>query len=96
MKTKKAYFYIAFVGILTSCSGPVVHTSIPDRASVDAKIYQQQCGSCHSVPHPKRLSYGAWINLIPEMEKRMVERGRDRLNEQNKKHILSYLKLHAR
>jgi hypothetical protein len=94
MKKYSHYLIVACMVLLISCTTTV--TQIPDSTSQDAIVYQTQCGSCHSVPHPARLSFLAWVNVLPEMNKRMIERGREKLNEQDTKQILSYLKLYAR
>jgi len=91
MKNYKVYLILISLVTVVSCS-----TTIPNATSDNAVVYQQQCGSCHAVPHPKRLSYQAWINLIPEMDKRLTERGRDTINKADKEKILAYLKSNAR
>ncbi len=93
----KKYFNIYLVSLsvfIASCSG-MSPTPIPAANSKTGKIYSVQCGSCHALPHPKRLSFGGWKNLLPLMEQRINERGMKRLSDADKKQILRYLEMHA-
>ncbi len=93
----KKYFSVTIIGLtifITSCSG-MSPTPIPAATSNEGKTYSKQCGSCHAVPHPKRLSFGGWKNLLPIMEMRIKERGMTKLSETDKEKILRYLKMHA-
>jgi len=92
----RKYFVIPVIGLIlftVSCSG--LSPTIPAANSDDGKLYSKQCGSCHAVPHPKRLSFSGWKNLLPVMDTRMQERGMTKLNETDKKIILRYLKMHS-
>lgn len=97
----KIYSHIIFfitILFLASCTSSMLKTvtPIPEINSLEAKVYIKHCGTCHAVPHPKRISYIAWQNLLPVMDKRMTERGIPQLKTEDKKLILSYLKTHAR
>jgi hypothetical protein len=48
------------------------------------------------LPHPARLTYPGWVQLLPLMERRMAERGMPPLSETERNEILVYLKAHAR
>ena len=71
-------------------------TPVPDINSPGAKLYVNKCGTCHSLPHPKRLYYSQWKHIVKVMEKRMEQRGMLPITEREKNVILEYLKNHAR
>jgi hypothetical protein len=71
-------------------------TPIPDAGSPNARVYAARCGSCHALPHPSRLTYQGWVQLLPLMERRMTERGMPSLSEAERNEILAYLKAYAR
>ncbi len=72
------------------------HAYLPDAQTEAAGVYIKQCGACHSVPHPKRLSATAWKNILVVMDKRRQERKYPPLTEAQRKKIMRYLDAHAR
>jgi len=97
MKIQYIILLVTLIVSLNSCGSlaPSI-TPIPDSNSDAAKVYTQHCGSCHAVPHPMRLSYASWQNILFLMDKRIAERGMPKIIAENKKQILSYLESHAR
>jgi len=96
----KKYFSLFIIGItafITSCSGvySAQTTAIPEANSHKGEIYTKHCGSCHAVPHPKRLTFEGWKGLLPVMEMRIKEKGMNKLKDDDRKLILLYLKTHA-
>jgi len=93
---------LALVFLPFSVTGCATHsinqatTPIPDAQSPAAQLYVARCSSCHVLPHPARLSYTGWVQLLPLMERRMAERGMAPMSEADRKEILGYLKAHAR
>lgn len=91
---KKPYFIIAACLI---SAGPVfAATPIPDADSPEAKIYAAKCGSCHVLPHPKRLHFAQWQHMLKLMERRMKERNVPLPDKAERQAIVDYLKMHAR
>jgi hypothetical protein len=93
---------IALVFLLFAATGCTTHsinraaTPIPDAQSPAARLYAARCSSCHVLPHPARLSYAGWVQLLPLMERHMVERGMAPMSQADRNQILGYLKAHAR
>jgi hypothetical protein len=93
---------ISLVCLLLETAGCAVQTGnpgatpIPDAGSPNAQVYAARCGNCHALPHPARLTYPGWVQLLPLMERRMAERGMSSLSEAERNEILAYLKAHAR
>jgi mono/diheme cytochrome c family protein len=93
---------ISLICLLLAAAGCAVRpgtrgaTPIPDAESPAARVYAEHCGACHAVPHPARLAYPGWVQLLPLMERRMAERGMPPLSEAKRNEILAYLKAHAR
>jgi len=93
---------ISLVCLLLETAGCAIQTGnpgatpIPDAGSSNARVYAARCGSCHALPHPSRLTYQGWVQLLPLMERRMAERGMSSLSEAERNEILAYLKAHAR
>lgn len=79
--------------LLNGCAGSA--SIIPASNSDESTAYRNNCGSCHALPHPKRLSYTAWKNLIPVMQIRMKERRMPDLDVETKKQIMSYLEKYS-
>jgi hypothetical protein len=69
---------------------------IPDRESPNALVYQQQCGGCHALPHPKRNTYPQWVHLVEVMDRARVDRDVRPLTSAERTQILAYLEAHAR
>ncbi|WP_147434056.1 cytochrome c [Mariprofundus sp. EBB-1] len=69
---------------------------IPDANSPDAQVYANHCASCHVLPHPGRLDWQGWRNMLYLMEKRMEERGVDKPTAEQWQAIARYVKSHAR
>jgi hypothetical protein len=95
-------FQISLVCLLLATAGCTIQTGkpgatpIPDAGSPAAQLYAKRCGPCHAVPHPARLAYPGWVQLLPVMERRMAESGMQPLSEAERNEILAYLKAHAR
>jgi len=88
---------LASVVLVAGCSISTPATIvIPDEGSVGADIYRARCGSCHALPHPRRLSYAGWQVLLPVMEQRMQERGIGKFSDEERRILLTYLKEHSR
>ncbi len=68
---------------------------IPDRGTVAAKLYAEQCSACHSLPHPGRLDWQHWRSMLRVMKHRMDERGMS-MPDADWRRIAAYLKAHAR
>lgn len=83
---------------LAGCAGQAGRgtTVIPEPDSPGARVYVQRCSSCHALPHPQRLGYDGWLQILPLMERRMAERGINPLTGEERKEILVYLRKHAR
>ena len=86
---------LATAGCATKAGNPSTGR-IPDAESPAARLYVRRCGPCHAVPHPARLAYPGWVQLLPLMERRMAERGMAPISGVERKEILAYLKAHAR
>ncbi len=69
---------------------------LPDAQTENAGVYIEQCGACHSAPHPKRLSAAAWKDMVVVMDKRRKERGYPPLAGAERKKVMTYLDTHAR
>ncbi len=84
--------------LLTGCALETdkPHSYLPDAQTEAAGVYIEQCGACHSVPHPKRLNAAAWKDLVAVMDKRRQERKYPPLTEAQRKKIMGYLDAHAR
>ncbi len=84
--------------LLTGCALETEnsHAYLPDAQSEAAGVYIEQCGACHSVPHPQRLSAVAWKDLVAVMDTRRQERGYPPLTKAQRNKIMSYLDAHAR
>jgi Dihaem cytochrome c len=95
LRISMAWLLLATAGCATKPGNPGT-TPIPDAGSPDARVYRARCGSCHALPHPARLTYPGWVQLLPLMERRMAERGMAPLSEAERNQILAYLKAHAR
>ena len=84
--------------LLTGCALQTANprTYLPDAQTEAAGVYIEQCGSCHAVPHPQRLSAAAWKDLVAVMDTRRQERDYPPLTEAERNKIMSYLDAHAR
>ncbi|MFQ5356567.1 MAG: hypothetical protein ACE5DY_08825 [Mariprofundaceae bacterium] len=71
-------------------------TPIPDPGLPEAKVYAEQCSSCHALPHPKRLYAGQWKHMLNVMYMRISERNKEPLSDEEQQAILKYLESHAR
>jgi mono/diheme cytochrome c family protein len=95
LRISLAFLLLATAGCAIQ-TGDSNATPIPDAESPAARLYAGRCGGCHAVPHPARLTYPGWVQLLPLMERRMAERGMPPLSEAERNQILAYLKAHAR
>lgn len=69
---------------------------LPDAESDGARLYVEQCSVCHAVPHPKRHRADEWPHYVELMEKRMAQRDKTPLSDEDRSMILEYLTQHAR
>ena len=84
------------IGILLLLIAPGAWAqTLPDETSASAKLFAQRCSSCHALPHPKRLDWPPWRNMLHVMRQRMGERGME-MEPQEWRKIAGYLKQHAR
>ncbi len=67
-----------------------------DAVAADARVYENRCSVCHSLPDPARLDWPAWRGILYVMEKRMDERDIEKPNRDEWQAIARYLKSHAR
>ncbi len=90
---------VLFIGIIiTGCRAPSARlfvTPIPDPGSDAATLYKKHCSGCHSLPHPARHTYPQWEHMLDVMETRMEERGVTPPEEEERRVLLDYLKVHA-
>jgi hypothetical protein len=80
---------------MTACSStpaPITGAAEKDQA----QVFSARCSGCHALPHPKRHTYPEWQRLVTVMEQRMQERGVAPLDDQQRRDILTYLKLNGR
>jgi len=77
-------------------SPSIAIAEIPDAKSPDAQVYANHCASCHVLPHPARLDWEGWRNMLYLMEKRMEERGVDKPTDEQWQAIARYVRYHAR
>jgi len=82
--------------LLTTFPALSAWAEVPDAKSPDARVYAMHCAACHSLPHPGRLDWQQWRNILYEMEKRMDERGVDKPTPEQWQAIARYVKSHAR
>lgn len=73
----------------------VMAMDIPEAKSADAEVYVARCSACHSLPHPKRLSWPAWQHMLHVMKQRMQER-HVQMSREEWRQVTAYLKRHAR
>lgn len=71
-------------------------TPIPEADSPDARVYANSCGSCHSIPHPKRQYLDQWRHLLDLMYRRVSERNLVPISDEDHEAILRYLTSNAR
>ncbi len=100
MKKSKLFkaLLLLSAGLLTACAydSKNPHAYLPDAETENALVYIEQCGSCHAVPHPQRLSAAAWKDLVGVMDVRRKERDHEPLTEAQRKKLMAYLAEHAR
>jgi len=82
--------------LLMVISSAALATDIPDADSADAQVYMETCAACHALPHPGRLDWQGWRNMLYLMERRMDERGFEKPTDEEWQAIAGYLKSHAR
>jgi len=92
-QTMKKFLIPLILGITACTTGP---TPLPEARSPAAKLYAARCGSCHSLPHPRRLHYREWQQMVALMQQRMQERHMPPLTDKEQAIILKYLQNHAR
>lgn len=84
---------LALMFLLMSSSA--LATDIPDANSADAQVYASRCSLCHDLPHPKRLDWQGWRNMLYLMERRMDERKVEKPSAEEWQAIARYVKSHA-
>ena len=88
--------YTLLLLYLTGFSSIALATDIPDADSADAQVYMQTCAACHALPHPGRLDWQGWRDMLYLMDRRMSERGFDTPSKEDWQAMARYLKSHAR
>ena len=91
---KKWLLFTAVLLFIAGCAG--APTPIPDAQSSAAQLYAAKCGSCHSVPHPKRHTTEQWQHVLTLMNQRIQENNKPGLTADEKLTIQTYLGDHAR
>jgi hypothetical protein len=81
---------------LAGLSSTALATDIPDAESADAQVYMETCEACHALPHPGRLDWQSWREMLYLMDRRMDERGFDKPSAEQWQAMARYLKSHAR
>jgi len=91
-------FIVLSVLLLNACAhySENPYAYLPDAQTEEALVYIEQCGSCHAVPHPQRLSAAAWEDLVVVMDKRREEREYQALTKAQREKLMTYLIEHAR
>lgn len=95
------YGHFVLLPVLLLATGCALETEnpqayLPDAQTEEARVYIEQCGACHVVPHPRRLSAAAWKDMVAVMDRRRQERDYPPLTEAQRKKIMFYLNEHAR
>lgn len=95
---KTLFLFLILAGLLTACAydSKNSHAYLPDAKTENALVYIEQCGACHAVPHPQRLSAAAWKDLVVVMDARREERDHEPLTEAQRNKLMAYLAEHAR
>ena len=81
---------------LMCVSSVAMATDIPDADSADAQVYMQTCAACHALPHPGRLDWQGWRDMLYLMDRRMDERGFEKPSAEQWQAMARYLKSNAR
>ena len=81
---------------LAACATREPGAYLPDAQTPQAQVYIEQCGGCHAVPHPQRLSAAAWRDMVGVMDKRRAERDYPPLSAAQREKLMEYLVRHAR
>ena len=68
---------------------------LPDSESPGAKLVENYCTQCHSLPDPMRHSDSEWPGVVDRMESRIQGSGRRLFNEREKGEIIRYLSNHS-
>jgi len=89
-------FHVLLLLSLSAVSSGALATDIPDAESADAQVYMQTCAACHVLPHPGRLDWQGWRDMLYLMDRRMDERGFDKPSSAEWQAMARYLKSHAR
>ena len=95
---KNVFYVLLSALLLNACAHDPEnpHAYLPDAQTENAHVYIEQCGGCHAVPHPKRLSAAAWNDLLLVMDTRRQERDYPPLTEAQHNKLMAYLMEHAR
>lgn len=90
---KKIIIFVLFTAI-AACAAR--QTPIPEPQSSEALIFLENCGACHSIPHPKRHTYAQWEHMISVMERQIKHEKMAPITDRERNAILGYLKRHSR
>lgn len=90
----KKVLTLLIITMVAGCAGQP--TPIPDASTEDAQLYAVKCGTCHSVPHPRRHTYPQWEHMMTVMEKQMEHKKVEPLTGEEKAIIMDYLKKNSR
>ena len=89
--------YAASVVIATLVFGACASlTGIPNRDSPDGRVYVSRCQSCHGLPDPRLRTVADWNRVLPDMERRIHERGLVPITAFEREAIMRYLNQYAR
>ena len=77
-------------------AGCTALSGIPDLDSADGRIYRQHYSGCHGVPDPRFRSFEEWQRVLPDMERRISEKGLPAISIQEREAILKYLRTYAK
>ena len=90
----KSFITFLLLLLFFACAGKP--TPIPNIDSAQAKLYAGKCGTCHSLPHPKRHTASQWELSLAIMDIQMEHEKMTPLTEDERNTILGYLTKNAR
>ena len=76
--------------LVGACSSP-----LPDADSPEARLYAQECGTCHVAYPPHMLKPAMWVMQMGRMALLRRQRGLPPISAADEKTILAYLTKHA-
>jgi len=91
---KKLLLMLSVLMVASACAGKP--TPIPEPESAGGILFAEKCGTCHSVPHPKRNTFEQWQSLMALMQEQRLHRKMEPLTDGERGTIMRYLKKNAR